>query len=219
MLFNPSAYDIIDLTMSYHVRMDGYAEEQSRTLEDDGWNAKQLHIYSHAGTHMDAPLHFGVSKVTIDQLPATNFFTEAWLVDVPIVKDQQLINVSDVSSVSHQIRPGQSILMRTGWSKTVGSERYRNKLPRISTSLAKWCVDKKVNVLGVEPPSVADVNNLPEVTEVHKILLGGNVTIVEGLTNLDHIIDPKVLLVALPLKIKDGDGAPARVFALQQKRS
>lgn len=217
MLFDPSLYDLIDLTMSYHVGMPGYTEEQEKTVERDGWNAKQLHLYSHAGTHMDSPYHFGVSSETIDELPPSNFFSEAWLVHVPILRDQQLIDHTAVSPISDNIKPGQSLLIRTDWSEFADTPRYRNQLPRISVSLARWCVEKKIKVLGVEPPSVADVNNLEEVTEVHQILLGGKVTIVEGLTNLDSITSSKVMLIALPLKIKNADGAPARVFALQEK--
>jgi kynurenine formamidase len=70
-------------------------------------------------------------------------------------------------------------------------------------------------MLGVEPPSVADVNNLPEVTKIHEILLGGGITIIEGLCNLDQIKAEFVTLIALPIKYKNGDGAPARVVAIE----
>ncbi|MEL7122642.1 MAG: cyclase family protein, partial [Bacteroidota bacterium] len=72
-------------------------------------------------------------------------------------------------------------------------------------------------MLGVEPPSVADVNNLVEVTQIHTTLLQGKVSIIEGLTNLESISSDKVWLMALPLKIKDGDGAPARVIAFSKQ--
>jgi kynurenine formamidase len=62
---------------------------------------------------------------------------------------------------------------------------------------------------------VADVNNLEELTNIHRILLGGGVIIVEGLTNLDQISSQVVTLAAFPLKIAGGDGAPARVIAFE----
>ena len=92
-------------------------------------------------------------------------------------------------------------------------EKYRINLPRISEEFAHWCVEKKVAVLGVEPPSVADVTNLPEVTKIHEILLGGGVTIVEGLTNLEALPDRPFLFGAMPLKIHQGDGCPCRAWA------
>ena len=71
-----------------------------------------------------------------------------------------------------------------------------------------------VRLLGVEPPSVADVNNLAEVTLIHRILLGSEIVIVEGLTNLDTIAHNRVLFCAAPLKIAGGDGSPCRAFAI-----
>jgi arylformamidase len=91
---------------------------------------------------------------------------------------------------------------------------YRDGLPRVSDALAHWCVGNKVKLLGVEPPSIADVTNLPELTRIHKILLGGGVTIVEGLCNLDQLTGPTVFFAALPLKIAAGDGCPCRAFAV-----
>jgi arylformamidase len=62
---------------------------------------------------------------------------------------------------------------------------------------------------------VADVNNLPEVTLIHEILLD-KIIIVEGLCNLDQLQTDLVTFIALPLKIKGGDGAPCRAIAIVQ---
>jgi len=63
---------------------------------------------------------------------------------------------------------------------------------------------------------VADVNNPQEVTAVHRILFEGGVIVVEGLANLDALTKQKVTLIALPLKIAAGDGAPARAIAIEE---
>jgi arylformamidase len=57
---------------------------------------------------------------------------------------------------------------------------------------------------------------LPEVTLIHQVLLGGNIIIIEGLCNTENLTQQKVQLIALPLKILGGDGAPARVIAIQK---
>ena len=88
-------------------------------------------------------------------------------------------------------------------------------MPGIHESLANWFVGQGINLLAVEPPSIADVMDVAEVTKIHEILLGGDIIIVEGLTNLDAVSEEKVKLIALPLKIKGGDGAPARVIAME----
>jgi kynurenine formamidase len=76
-------------------------------------------------------------------------------------------------------------------------------------------VAKKIRMLGVEPPSVADVNNAEELTAVHWVLLKGGVIIVEGLANLDEIHREKVTFMAFPLKVAGGDGSPVRALALE----
>lgn len=212
-----SKYHIQDLTLPYAKGMAGYDYEIARTVENDGWNARNLSLYSHAGTHMDAPFHFGVNEGTIDKYQPAKLMGPAWLIHIPIYQSRQLLTVDDLGELVHQFQAGDSLLLRTDWSQFLGQPKYRNELPRISEALANWCVERQVKMLGVEPPSVADVNDLAEVTAIHHILLKGNVIIIEGLTELDKIQTEKVFLMALPLKIKDGDGAPARVFALEEK--
>jgi kynurenine formamidase len=70
-------------------------------------------------------------------------------------------------------------------------------------------------MIGVEPPSVADVNNLQELTQVHQTLFRGGITIVEGLANLDQILGGEVEFIALPLRIVGGDGCPVRAIAIE----
>ena len=72
-----------------------------------------------------------------------------------------------------------------------------------------------MKLLGVEPPSVADVNNRDEVTRIHQILLGGGVTIVEGLAHLDQVRQERVFFGALPLRLAGGDGSPVRAFVVE----
>jgi kynurenine formamidase len=110
---------------------------------------------------------------------------------------------------------GDSLLIRTGWSAYVSLPKYRDELPRISLELAQWCVTNQVKMLGVEPPSVADVNNIDELTAVHTVLFEGGIIIVEGLTNLEELTRQKVTFAAFPLKIDRGDGAPVRAVAIE----
>jgi len=164
---------------------------------------------------MDAPQHFGVTNQTIDQIPLEQCMGPAWVVDLMGIEPRALIQVGDLGPVRDNLRAGDGLLLRTGWSQRADNPSYRNALPRVSRELAQWCVDKGVRILGVEPPSVADVNNIEELTAVHQTLLGGGVIIVEGLANLDQIRKDKLTFMAFPLKVAGGDGAPARAFAIE----
>jgi kynurenine formamidase len=207
---------IIDLTLTMRPGMRGVDWEQAKTVERDGWNARTLHLYSHAGTHMDAQTHFAAGPGTIDQTPLERCMGSAWVINLDGIADKALITVAHLGEIATKFQPGESLLLRTGWSRHIGNpQHYRDNFPRIADDLAHWCVAKQVNILGVEPPSVADVNNREELTRIHKILLGANVTIVEGLTNLDALTEPRVFFVAAPLKIEGGDGCPCRAFAIE----
>jgi arylformamidase len=208
---------IIDLTLTLEPGMRGVSFESARSLEKDGWNATTLSLYSHCGTHMDASIHFGVGRKTIDQLDVSQLIGPAWVVDVRPIEPRALIGVEHMSGIADKIEPGDSVLICTGWSEYGNQDRYRNELPRISADLARWCVEQQVRMLGVEPPSVADVNNIQELTTVHTILFEGGVIIVEGLANLQSLTKNKVTFIALPLKIANGDGAPARAIAIEDK--
>ena len=207
---------VIDLTLPLASGERGVRIEPNHRLETDGWNASTLCLYSHCGTHIDAPVHFGVGAKTIDTIAVDNLIGPAWIVDVRPVSPRALIEVGHLKSVAEQFKPGDSLLIHTGWSEYYGQEQYRDELPRISEELAQWCVENKVGMLGVEPPSVADVNNLEELTRIHRILLEGGVVVVEGLANLSALTKPKVTLIALPLKVAGGDGAPARAVAIEE---
>lgn len=208
--------NIVDLTLTYNSKFLNYSKEVARTVAKDGWNASTLTIYSHCGTHMDAPIHFGVSHQTINNIDVANFVGRAWVVDVTHLDPKGLITSKEIAfEVKSEFVAGDSLIFRTDWYQHVNTPKYRNELPRISEELANWCVQKKVKMIGVEPPSVADVNNLEEVTKIHQILLG-NVIIIEGLAYLDQLNSECVELIALPLKIEGGDGAPARVIAIEK---
>jgi kynurenine formamidase len=208
------ATQLYDLTLTYTNDMRGVNMTQAKLLDHDGWNAKNLNIYSHAGTHMDAPIHFGIDGPTIDQIPVGDLMLDAWVVDATKYKGHGLIGIEVIEGIGSNFQPGEGLLICTNWSQKINTPAYRDALPRVSYELAQWCVERKVSLLGVEPPSVADVNNIEELTLIHHTLFKGQVIVVEGLCNLDKLIGKKVKLIALPLKVANGDGAPARVIAI-----
>lgn len=209
---------IIDLSLPVNNAMRGVDILTAKTIANEGWNATTLKLYSHCGTHMDAPVHFVDGAATIDQQDLHVCIGNALVIDLTRngpVSDGELITVEHLESYHSQISAGTRLLLRTDWHKRYGTQEYRDALPRISIELARWLVDRKVAMIGVEPPSVADVNNVAELTDVHQTLFRGGVLIVEGLANLDQISESVVQFVALPMKITGGDGSPVRAIAIE----
>jgi arylformamidase len=209
----------VDLTLTVRSGMRGVAIEPHTRIHPDGYNTTNLHLYSHSGTHMDAPLHFLDGGSTIDRWPLAQLVGPAHLIDLSAVEPHGLHTVDDLLPHAARVTPGCRLLLRTDWSLHADLPDYRPDMPRISTELARWLVDRQVALVGVETPSVASLRpeNKAELTEVHRTLLGGNIVIVESLTNLRELRRETVEFIALPLKIDGGDGSPVRAIAIEEE--
>jgi len=164
---------------------------------------------------MDAHKHFLPGGNSLEQLDLSVLVGPARVVNLAPANPKQLLTVADMGSVESLVTPGSRLLFRTDWYKRYGTPAYRHELPRISLELAEWLVARQVALIGVEPPSVADVNNMDELTSVHQRLFRGKVVIVEGLAHLDQLSSAVVEFIALPLKVVGGDGSPVRAIAIE----
>jgi predicted dehydrogenase/kynurenine formamidase len=207
---------VIDLSLGIDNDMPKVTIQTAKTIATDGWNASNLLLYSHSGTHMDAACHFVDGAATIDEQDLAICCGPAKVIDLTPVQPRESIDVARLQGNLRDIQPGDRLLLRTDWYQRYGTPAYRDELPRISVELARWCVQRGVALIGVEPPSVADVNNVKELTDVHRILLKGSVVIVEGLAQLDQLTADTVEFIALPLNVIGGDGTPVRAVAIEE---
>ena len=86
------------------------------------------------------------------------------------------------------------------------------KNPGLSKSAAKYLTSKKINLVGIDSPSI-DLGK-DDKFSVHHILAKNGILIVENLTNLDKIHSEKFHLIVAPLKLKNATGSPIRAMAL-----
>lgn len=208
---------IVDLSLPVNNQMPSVSIRTAKQLDVDGWNATTLELYSHCGTHMDAPCHFLPGGRTLDQQDLSVCVGPAWVLDLTPTQPAALLTPQDLVDYEDRIVAGSRLLFRTDWYRRYGKPEYRSQLPRISIELAQWLVERKVALIGVEGPSVADVNNMRELTDVHQTLFRGGVLIVEGLANLDQLQQSQVEFIALPLRVTMGDGSPVRAIAIERE--
>lgn len=208
---------IVDLTITLYDGIRGLETEPRTTFAEHQYNTTTLHLYSHAGTHMDAPLHFVVGGDTIDNVDLAVCVGPAQVIDLTHKEPNSQICVEDLEPHASRVRPGCRLLLRTDWSKHAETADYRDDMPRLSPRLAAWLVEREVALIGLETPSVASLRAgmEAELREVHRILLNGGVVIVEALTNLDQLSQDQVELIVLPLKIRGCDGSPVRALAIE----
>ncbi len=207
---------IIDLTLTHYHGMRGVQIVPFTRISEEGYNTTTLTLYSHAGTHMDAPRHFLDGGRTIDRLDLDKCVGPATVIDLSHKAPNSLITVADLADAADAVGPGARLLLRTDWDLHADQPDYRTSFPRISPALATWLVALGVWLIGLEMPSVASLQDKVELTTVHQILLRGEVVIIECLANLRNL-PPQVTFIALPLKIDQGDGSPIRAIAVVEE--
>jgi len=214
--------DFIDLT---HVVQPGMTVfpgteppvfEVGASIEADGFAEKRITMFTHTGTHMDAPAHIISGALTLDQFEIEHFGGKACVVDVGRSVDvgghqASKIDIGVLQARSEAIHESDFVILRSGWSRRWGSEDYFEGYPVLTPEAARWLVDARIKGLGIDMISVDEVDST-EFT-VHNILLGANLVIIENLTNLELLPDAGFSFYCFPLRIDQADGSPVRAVA------
>lgn len=185
----------------------------------------------HGGTHLDAPVHFAEGRLAASDIPLAQLTGQAVLIDVQkaaLANADYLISVSDVESWEKNegaIPDRAIVLFKTGYGKFYpnaakylgttlkGPEGVANlHFPGIDPALAEWLVKyRKIKAVGIDVASV-DYGQSKDF-KTHRILYEQNIPGFENVANLDQLPTKGAYVVALPMKIKSGSGAPLRIVA------
>ena len=214
----------IDLTYQMQTGMITFAYWHSPFVikiagrrEIEGRETKQISFGSHCGTHVDAPLHFIKKGKTIPDIPLEKLIGEVTIADLSYLKE----NARVTEELLKKIKITEKMIFKFGWGKHWNKKKFYNGYPFFTELAAKYLIDKKVGLMAIDSPSPDDSRikltkeNLGTAIDspIHKIFLRAGVVLVEYVANLNKLTDYKGwTIAAIPLKIKDADGCPARVF-------
>ncbi len=173
----------------------------------EGYNLSTLAMSAHAGTHIDAPAHFLAKGKTIDQIQPRRWLSTAVVIDA---EGKKPIMAEDLER--HGIRTGDSVLLRANAERPADADP--DDFSSLSLGAAAYLVSKKINLVGIDALSIEGYHD-PS-WPVHKKLLRSNILILEGL-RLQKVSPGRYTLVATPLRISGGDGAPARALLIERK--
>jgi len=182
-------------------------------IKDNGYNLELLFMSSHTGTHIDAPNHFFEDGLTVEKIPLKRLIQNAILIKL-FKKRNQSITLSDIKAFEkqyEQIPPNSTIVFFTNWQKNSEKSYFFTENPGLDEKAAKYLVSKKINLVGIDSPSIDLGKNSK--FPVHKIFSKKNILIVENLDNLEKIPSQKFLLSIFPLKLKGASGSPIRAVA------
>ena len=218
---------MVDLSFLLHDGMTTYPVPWSPPFEVtqlgrhgiEGRESRKITMGTHTGTHVDAPRHFIPGGATIDQLPVDVFVGPATIVDFTFAQPLQELQVADFEKALGG-RKVDRLIMRFDWSDHWGTLKYYTQQPYLSDAAAEWVVARGVRLLGMDTPQADSPKNgrgAERDSPVHKILLGAGIIKLEYLTNLRQLKSKEIELIALPLLIRDADGAPVRCVAIENE--
>jgi kynurenine formamidase len=180
--------------------------EQTATYEQHLCEVRRLSIGTHSGTHIDAPSHIFAGMPAMDQYDPSLWVRDALVVDLTPRAARQEITPDELHS--RGVRKGLAVIIKTGWDKQFGSADYYKTYPPLSSAAAEYLVSLEIPLVAADTPFTLDV---------HKIFLRRGIPLVTNINNTSALPRGIVRLIAAPLLIAGGDGAPARVMAVVEE--
>jgi kynurenine formamidase len=233
--------NIIDLTYAYSSETIYWPTEEGFKIDGEFggftekgyyYSAKKFSAPEHGGTHMDAPIHFAKNGKTVDQISLSDLIGPAIVIDVSknsLANPDYQISIQDFlnwESKYGKIPDKVIVLLYTGYGrywpdrlKYLGTAKKGQEaltdlhFPGLHPDAAKWLVEnRQIKALGLDTQSIDFGKS--EFFETHQILCTKDIPFFENIANLDKIPITGAFVIALPMKIKDGSGAPLRLVAI-----
>lgn len=195
-----------------------------------------INLSSHAGTHVDAPYHYGPSingepARCIDEIPLEWCFAPGVKLDFAHVPPDIAIGIDDIKAeldrIGYTIKPFDIVMIRTGAERYIDDMTYRERGAGITADACHWILDHEVKVIGTDSVTL----DQPHRVMVEKLKAGDTLAwfpvhyvgrereylIIEKLNNLGSLPQPFGFTVsALPVRIERGSGGWCRAVAIFQ---
>jgi len=222
-----------------------FAKSKKFTLEEisrydergPAWYWNNFSCGEHTGTHFDAPIHWVSGKDlpnnAVDTIPPERFVGPAFVLDCSkqSAKDPDFLLtkrfIEKWEKDHARISPRSWVLMRTDWSKRTDPAEYQNydetgqHTPGPDVEAVKFLVEER-DVLGFGTESIGtdagQAYHLRPPYPCHTFMHGAGRYGLQCLTNLDQLPPTGALVVAAPLKIRQGSGSPLRVIAFVEQK-
>jgi arylformamidase len=178
--------------------------EAVQRLGSAPFSLSRMSLATHTGTHVDAPAHFLPGGATIDSLPLEILLGKARVVEIPA---RERIDRADLEP--RDLRDDLRILLKTRMSGQMLKPGFQEDHLYLSGDAAAYLAQAGLKLVGFDYLSV-DRYGAPDYPAHHALLEAG-VIIVEGL-DLSEVEPGEYDMACLPLRVADGDGAPARVI-------
>ena len=185
-------------------------------FEIQGYISEVMFLGTHTGTHMDAPFHFNPNGQTIDQVEVNRYVCNNTILIKIQRNANEIITSDDIKRNSkYEIKEKDTVIFSTGWEKQIKQkDNYIRNNPGLSKDAAEYLVEKKVNAVGIDSPSI-DIG-IDSGLIAHKTLLSNGILVIENLCNLFKFTNEKFTLLITPLKLAGASGSPIRAIGIEE---
>ena len=192
-------YDISQEVFSCQVYTGDPAPQKevlSSTEKGDLYNLTAFSMCAHNGTHIDAPFHFIRDGKTVDEICLDSLVGMAY-----VAEHQGIVSGDDAAE----------IIKKAKEQDPEAAKRILIKgIAEVSSEAAKVFASSEILLLGNESQTFGP-ENAP--MEVHMILLGADIVLLEGI-RLEDVSEGVYLLSAAPLNLSGADGSPCRAVLI-----
>jgi kynurenine formamidase len=202
-----------------------------------GWAGEELRLISHAGTHMDAPWHYGPFSQgsparTIDQVPLEWCCGPGVVLDFRQKAHDSEITVDDIisalSRAGHILQEGDVVLIWTGADQWWGTEDYPDKGCGLGRDATLWLVQRGIRVIGTDawgldqPFAVmrrqyAQNHDVSHIWPAHFAGREVEYCQLEKLTNLHLLPSDGFTVICFPVKIAKASAGWTRAVAVLEQ--
>lgn len=190
--------------------------EVHSTIADEGFNLLQIHLGSQSGTHVDAPYHFEEDRLRIDEVPPDRFVGPGVIVDATDLGPREEITWAHVIPVADRIGPGSVVLLRTGWGRHYGDERYFEH-PFLGADACERMLERGARTFCIDAINIDETpdEDHPGVGfPCHHLISRLDGVIGENF-QLADLPEGEFLVACTPVRLTGADGAPVRAVAIE----
>ena len=179
-------------------------------VEQDGYAMSEYHLLNHIGTHVDAPAHQIAGGATLDEIPLERLVTDAVTIDVS-QREHGAIGLAEIEPYLARVRERDLVFLYSDNARNYGDDAYWTGWSYPDAEAARALIERGISGIGFDGPSADPVDSTT--FDLHHVWLSAGRLILENLTNLGEL-PARVSVVVAPMKVREANGAPARIFAL-----
>ncbi|WP_333671670.1 cyclase family protein [Elioraea tepidiphila] len=217
---------IVDLTVPIepHFRWPMERSLKSDFARGDPFQVTWLGLVVHGFTHIDSPRHMVPDGPTSSQVPLEATIGEAAVIRLDDAPDNVPIDADVLVARGAHVRPGDIVLLRTRWDerRRLHSPEFWTEAPWLTRAACTWLLDRGIKALAPDFPQDYPIRGLlggrmapMEEFVSHDVLLRNGVILIEYVCNFGALRTDRPTVYALPLKLPESDGCPARVIAVE----